>query len=77
MEIKMAQSVRLSNTLVKQAKAVGEVMSRSGAGQIEYWARIGKIAEENPDLPFEFIRDSLLAKAEIDNGLVDDYEFDH
>jgi hypothetical protein len=75
--INMAQSVRLSDTLVKQAKAVGEVMSRSGAGQIEYWAKIGKIAEENPDLSYEFIRDSLLAKAEIDNGLVDDYEFDH
>ena len=73
----MAQSVRLSDTLVKQAKAIGEVMSRSGAGQIEHWAKIGKIAEENPDLSYEFIRDSLLAKAEIDNGLVDDYKFDH
>jgi hypothetical protein len=72
----MAQSVRLSDNLVKQAKAVGEVMSRSGAGQIEYWAKIGKVAEENPDLSYEFIRDSLLAKSEIDNGLVDDYEFD-
>lgn len=71
------QSVRLSDALVKQAKAVGEVMSRSGAGQIEYWAKIGKIAEENPDLSYELIRDSLLAKAEIDNGLVDDYEFDY
>ena len=73
----MAQSVRLSNTLVGQAKAVGAAMSRSGAGQIEHWAKIGKIAEENPDLSYEFIRDSLFAKAEIDNGLVDDYEFDH
>ncbi|WP_028388814.1 ParD-like family protein [Legionella fairfieldensis] len=73
----MAQSVRLSDKLVKQAKTVGEVMSRSGAGQIEHWARIGKIAEENPDLSYEFIRDSLLAKAEIENGLVDDYEFNH
>jgi hypothetical protein len=73
----MAQSVRLSDALVKQAKAIGEVMSRSGAGQIEHWAKIGKISEENPDLPYEFIRDSLLAKAEIDNGLADDYEFDY
>ncbi len=52
-------------------------MSRSGAGQIEHWAKIGRIAEENPDLSYEFIKDILLAKAEIDNGLVDDYEFDH
>ncbi|MFZ2315130.1 MAG: ParD-like family protein [Gammaproteobacteria bacterium] len=71
----MAQSVRLSDNLIKQAKAVGEAMSRSCAGQIEHWAKIGKIAEENPDLSYEFIKDSLLAKAEIDNGFVDDYGF--
>ena len=74
---KMAQSVRLSDDLVNQAKAVAEVMSRSGAGQIEHWAKIGRIAETNPDLTYEFIRDSLLSKAEVGNGLVDDYEFDN
>lgn len=73
----MAQSIRLPDALVEQAKAVGKVMSRSGAGQIEYWAKIGKVSEENPELSYEFIKDSLLAKAEIDNGLVDDYEFDY
>lgn len=72
----MAQSVRLADALVRQAQAVGAVMSRSGAGQIEHWAKIGKIAEENPELSYEFIRDSLIAKAEINNGLVDDYQFD-
>ena len=73
----MPQSVRLSDALVKQAKSVGEVMSRSCAGQIEYWAKIGKITEENPDLPYAFIKECLMAKAEIDNGLVDNYEFDN
>ncbi len=73
----MAQSVRLSDVLVKQAQTVGEVMSRSGARQIEHWAKIGKIAEENPDLPYEFIVDILISKAEVDNGLVDDYEFEN
>ncbi|PJD93214.1 MAG: hypothetical protein CK424_03230 [Legionella sp.] len=73
----MARSVRLSDALVKQAQAVGEVMSRSGAGQIEHWAKIGKIAEENPELSYEFIRDSLVARAEVENGLVDDYDLDH
>ncbi len=72
----MAQSVRLSDALIRKAQAVGSVMSRSGAGQIEHWAKIGKMAEDNPELSYEFIRDALLAKAEIDNGLVDDYEFD-
>lgn len=72
----MAQSVRLADVLVRQAQSVGAVMSRSGAGQIEHWAKIGKIVEENPDLSYEFIRDSLIAKAEINNGLIDDYQFD-
>ena len=71
----MAQSVRLPDLLVRQAKSFGAAMSRSGAGQIEYWAKIGKIAEENPELTYAFIRDTLIAKAEIENGLIDDYEF--
>ncbi|NQW85022.1 MAG: hypothetical protein HQ450_13845, partial [Alcaligenaceae bacterium] len=32
--------------------------------QIEYWSQIGKIAEENPDLPFFMIRDILIADQE-------------
>jgi len=43
--------------------------------QIEHWARIGKIAEENPDLPYAFIDDVLKAKAEMDN--VSLFEFRH
>lgn len=72
----MAHSVRLSDLLVKQAQTMARVMSRSSAGQIEHWAKIGRLVEENPDLSYEFIRDSLIAKAEIENGFVDDYEFD-
>ena len=72
----MAQSVRLPTNLVQQAQSVGEVMSRSGARQIEHWAKIGKIAEENPDLTYEFIKDVLISKAELDLGLVEDYEFE-
>jgi len=40
--------------------------------QIEYWSQIGKIAEENPDLPFAMIRDILIADQE---GVVGEYEF--
>jgi len=36
-------------------------------GQVEYWAKIGRIAEDNPDLPFSFIREILLAKEEVKN----------
>ena len=43
----------------------------------EHWARIGKIAEENPDLPYAFIEDILKAKAEIDSGETSILEFRH
>lgn len=32
--------------------------------QIEYWARLGKAVEDNPELPFQCIKDTLLAVAE-------------
>lgn len=66
-------NLRLDETLVSEAKLVGEVMSRSAAKQVEHWAKIGKIMEDNPDLTFEFVKQTLLAQAEIDAGLVEEY----
>lgn len=28
--------------------------------KIEYWARIGKLADENPGLPLGFVRDTII-----------------
>jgi hypothetical protein len=39
---------------------------------IEYWSQIGKIAEENPDLPFFMILDILIADRE---AVVGEYVF--
>ena len=72
----MALSVRLSDDLVNQAKTISKVMHRSCASQIEHWAMIGRLVEENPDLPFDFIMNSLIAKAEMDSEQVSDYEFE-
>jgi len=52
----MPQSVKLSDELIKQARQYGEVYHRSTAKQIEYWSTIGKISEENPDLPYRMRR---------------------
>jgi len=71
----MPMSVKLSDELVKQARQYGDVYQRSIPKQIEYWSRIGKISEENPDLPYSFIKDILLAKQEAENGDVTPYEF--
>ena len=60
----MAINVKLSENLVAQAKSHAQIQHRSVPKQIEYWSRIGKIAEENPDLPFFMIRDILVADQE-------------
>lgn len=57
-------TINLSDELVNEAKKYANVYSRSTPKQIEYWAKIGKIAEENPDLPYEFIQQILLAMQE-------------
>ena len=71
----MATTVKLSDELIKEARRFGEVYSRSVPRQIEYWSRIGKIAEENPDLSYDFIKDILLAQQELREGDTTPYRF--
>jgi|HubBroStandDraft_4_1064222.scaffolds.fasta_scaffold1339366_1 hypothetical protein len=42
----MGQPVKLSDALVMEARLVGEVMERSIAGQIEFWANLGRRMEQ-------------------------------
>jgi hypothetical protein len=60
----MSINVKLSEALVEQAKVYGHIEHRSVPKQIEYWSQIGKIAQENPDLPFSMILEILLADQE-------------
>lgn len=41
----MSQPVKLSDVLVLDARLIGEVAERSIAGQIEYWANLGRAIE--------------------------------
>ena len=68
----MAVNVKLSESLVDAAKRHAALEHRSVPKQIEYWSQIGKIAAENPDLPFSVIRDILIADQE---DSVSDYQF--
>ena len=60
----MSINVKLSEALVEQAKVYGHIEHRSVPKQIEYWSQIGKIAQENPDLPFSMFREILIADQE-------------
>ncbi|MDA8327536.1 MAG: hypothetical protein M0Z83_01030 [Betaproteobacteria bacterium] len=68
----MSVNVKLSDSLVDQAKRYAIIQHRSLPKQIEYWSQIGKIAEENPDLPYAMIRDILIADQE---EAIGEYEF--
>jgi len=41
----MSQPVKISDALVLDARLTGEVAERSIAGQIEFWARLGRAIE--------------------------------
>ena len=69
----MATSVRLDENFVRQAKVHAEAENRSVPKQIEYWAKIGQIMIDNPDLPYEFVKESLLANQEVKQGLAKRY----
>jgi hypothetical protein len=70
-----ANAIRLSEEIVKEAAIYAPDNSRSIPKQIEHWVKIGKVAEENPDLPYEFINGGLEAKREMKQGDVSPFEF--
>lgn len=70
----MATAVKLSDEMVSNAKINAKAFSRSVAGQIEHWAKIGKIAEENPDLTYDFIKNILIAQQEVEAGNLQEYK---
>jgi len=60
----MSMPVRIDDKLYKQAKIVSKSECRTIAGQLEFWAKIGKAALDNPDLPIEFVRELMIARVE-------------
>ncbi len=71
----MPTAVRVSDELLDEAKKFSKIDHRSLTGQIEHWARIGKCAEENPDLTYDLIKEILIGMAELDQGEKTDYDF--
>lgn len=69
----MATSVRLDDSFVETAQVYADATKRSIPKQIEHWAEIGRIAEDNADLSYEFIKDALVATAEIHAGRTSKY----
>ena len=64
----MNKVIRISGDLIEAAQVRASVESRSVQKQIEYWTRLGQVAEENPDLPMTFIREMSLGLNEYEKG---------
>ena len=60
----MGMPVRIDEELYAQAKSEAAAEHRTIAGQIEFWAKVGRTALDNPDLPVSFIAESLISLAE-------------
>ena len=71
----VAHAVRLSSKVVSSAKKYGKVHNRTLPKQIEYWTSIGQLVEENPDIPFSLLQETLIALEEVKNGETSNYTF--
>ena len=60
----MGMQVRINEQLYEQAKAHAQAERQTITVQIELWAMMGKTALDNPDLPINFVKDLLVARAE-------------
>ncbi len=71
----MTTAVRVSDRLLQEAKIYSKLDNRSIRGQIEHWAKIGKCAEENPDLTYSLIKEILIGLEELEQGECSEYIF--
>ena len=55
----MSMPVRIEPDLYNRAKKEAAIEHRTIAGQIEFWAQVGRACIDNPDLPVTFVIDSL------------------
>lgn len=68
-------SIEINEDLVNTAKDISKIQNWSTQKQIEYWAKIGKIVQENPELSFNVIRDILEGREQIQQENIEPYIF--
>ena len=68
-------SIRLDQELIEKATIMAKALNRTAPKQTEHWAKIGGIMEDNPELPYEFVKQAIIAKAEREAGKLERYDF--
>ena len=64
-------NVGLDEELVAEAKIIGLLYSRPVESQLEYWATVGKLMEQNPDLSYAFVKDVMNTGGNLEWGLIE------
>lgn len=59
-------SVKFPDAFVEDARREAELFNRSVAGQIEYWARIGRALEGTPEFSNARVRATLMGRLKIE-----------
>ena len=68
-------SIRLDQDLIDKATIMAKALNRTPPKQIEHWAKIGEMMEDNPDVPYEFIKQAIIARAEREAEKLESYDF--
>lgn len=56
---------KISTKLYREAAIEAQVNNITVGEQVALWAKVGKVALDNPDLPATFIKDILIAKNQV------------
>ena len=71
----MLVSIELSESLIDDANSASGITKRTISEQIEYWARLGRACEDNPDLQVDMIQDILASRAEMNLNKLSQFRF--
>ncbi|MBE1302418.1 MAG: hypothetical protein GJ680_21210 [Alteromonadaceae bacterium] len=68
-------SVELDKELVEIARLKSKSLNQTISQQIEVWATVGQILEENPDLTYEFVKDAIRSNTQKSLGQLEPFSF--
>ena len=70
----MTTAIQIDDELYTAAQQTARAEYRSPDAQIMFWAKLGKVALENPNLPIDFIMEILISKNQ-DRALAEPFTF--
>lgn len=69
-------SIRLNQDLAEKATIMAKAFNRTPPKHIEHWAKIGEMMKDNPELPYEFVKQAIITRDEREAGNLETYNFD-